>query len=148
MLAVGHSMEALSESRLASPLTSIHTSAISVHHAKKGYDYPIIRLPHTFSKLVGLSTSIYQTVHNGALAFLVIVAPAGISRNTSMGYENDAACSKTSVFTRRRSPVQIRPGPSFFCLSDVDLPSVEDFSVTRIVTRNSHKKDNKLHNLE
>jgi len=53
-------------------LFEIHHSTISTHHAKEGYDYPTIRLPHTFSTLAGLSTSIYQTVHDGALAFLVV----------------------------------------------------------------------------
>ena len=56
-------------------LLEIHRSTISLHHAKTGYDYPTIRLPHTLSKLAELSTRIYQTVHEGALAFLVVVAP-------------------------------------------------------------------------
>ncbi len=121
-----------------SALSEIYSSTISLHHAKKGYNYPTIRLPHTFTKLAGLPTRIYQTVHNGALAFLVVISPDERAINSS----------KTSVFTRRRSPVQIRPGPSFFCLSDVGLPSLEDFSVTRIMTRNTHTKDKKLHNFE
>jgi hypothetical protein len=52
----------------------VHRSKISLHHAKAGYSYPTIRLPHTFSKLAGLSTRIYQTVHDGALAFLIVVS--------------------------------------------------------------------------
>jgi hypothetical protein len=36
----------------------------------------MIRLPHTFSKLAGLSTRIYQTGHEGALAFLIVVSSA------------------------------------------------------------------------
>jgi hypothetical protein len=44
-------------------LLEVHRSKISLHHAKSGYDYPSIRLPHTLSKLAGLSTRIYQTVH-------------------------------------------------------------------------------------
>lgn len=58
-------------------LLEIHRTQISLHHAKPGYDYPAIKLPHTFSKLKGLSTRIYQTVHDGALAFLVVVSPSG-----------------------------------------------------------------------
>jgi hypothetical protein len=64
-------------------LFEIHRSKISLHHTKAGYNYPMIRLPHTFSKLAGLRTRIYQTVHYGALAFLVVVSPTGISRNAS-----------------------------------------------------------------
>jgi len=48
-------------------LLEICHSKISVHHAKIGYNYPTIRLPHTFSLLAGLSTRIFQTVHEGAL---------------------------------------------------------------------------------
>ena len=55
-------------------LHQIHRSKISLHHAKTGYDYPAIRLPFTFSKLAGLQTCIYQTVHEGSLAFLVVVS--------------------------------------------------------------------------
>ncbi|MGA7076918.1 MAG: hypothetical protein WBZ42_10340 [Halobacteriota archaeon] len=51
-------------------LLEIHRSKISIHRAKTNYDYPIIRLPHQFSALAGLPTRIYQTVHDGALAFL------------------------------------------------------------------------------
>ena len=58
-------------------LFEIRHSKISLHHAKAGYDYPAIRLPFTFSKLAGLSTRIYQTVHDGALAFLVVVSSGG-----------------------------------------------------------------------
>jgi hypothetical protein len=56
-------------------VSEIHRSKISLHHAKAGYSYPTIRLPHTFADLAGLPTKIYQTVHEGALAFLVVVAP-------------------------------------------------------------------------
>jgi hypothetical protein len=55
-------------------LLEIHHTKISLHHAKAGYDYPSIRLPFAFSGLKGLSTRVYQTVHNGALAFLVVVS--------------------------------------------------------------------------
>ena len=56
-------------------LLEVHRSKISLHHAKAEYKYPTIRLPYTLSKLAGLSTRVYQTVHDGALAFLVVVAP-------------------------------------------------------------------------
>jgi hypothetical protein len=35
--------------------------------------YPIIRLPREFRGLAGAAATIYQTVHNGAPAFLVVV---------------------------------------------------------------------------
>jgi hypothetical protein len=69
MLAVDQFRESLIESP-ESALLEIHRSKISLHHAKAGYDYPTIRLPHTLSKLAGLPTHIYHTVHDGALAFL------------------------------------------------------------------------------
>ena len=56
-------------------LQEIHHGTIRAHHAKTGYDYPTIQLPFSFSGLVGLSTHIYQTVHEGALAFLVLISP-------------------------------------------------------------------------
>ena len=64
-------------------LLEIHRSKISLHLAKTGYDYPAIRLPFTFSKLEGLPTQIYQTVHKGALAVLVVVSSSckGEERN-------------------------------------------------------------------
>jgi hypothetical protein len=56
-------------------LHEIHRSKISLHQAKANYSYPTIRLPHSFSKLAGLQTRIFQTVHGGELAFLVVVLP-------------------------------------------------------------------------
>jgi hypothetical protein len=56
-------------------LLEIHRSKISLHRAKVGYKYPTIRLPHTFSKLAGLSTQIYQTIFDGSLAFLTVISP-------------------------------------------------------------------------
>jgi hypothetical protein len=50
-------------------LLEIHRSKISLHHAKEDYSYPMIRLPHTLSVLAGLPTRIYQTIHEGGLAF-------------------------------------------------------------------------------
>jgi hypothetical protein len=56
-------------------LLEIHHGKVSLHHAKAGYSYPTIRLPHTFSVLARLPTRIYQTVHDGDLAFLVVISP-------------------------------------------------------------------------
>lgn len=64
-------------------LLELYRCKISLHHAKSGYNYPTIRLPHTFSKLSGLPTKIYQTVHDGALAFLVVISPAGAATKRS-----------------------------------------------------------------
>jgi hypothetical protein len=68
-------------------LLEIHRSKISLHRAKEGYSYPTIRLPHTFSLLAGLSTRVYQTVHDGTLAFLVVISP---NENTAKGSESPA----------------------------------------------------------
>jgi hypothetical protein len=75
MLAVDQSTKMLQTS-FPTAVHLVHHSTISLHHAKEGYDYPIIRLPHTFSKLAGLPTKIYQTIHDGALAFLVVISPS------------------------------------------------------------------------
>ena len=72
-------------------LLEIHRSKISLHQAKAGYSYPTMRLPYTFSKLAGLPIRIYQTVHEGALAFLVVISST----------ENAAESPKASAFTRR-----------------------------------------------
>ena len=45
-----------------------------------------------------------------------------------------------------RSPVRIRASPSFVLQSATLEPSIEAFSVARIMTRNKHNKDKKLHN--
>jgi hypothetical protein len=42
----------------------IHRSRISIHHAKAGYSYPTVQLPHYLSSLAGLSKRIYQAVHD------------------------------------------------------------------------------------
>ena len=57
-------------------LQEIHQGTIRAHRAKAGYNYPAIHLPFSFSGLIGLPTRIYQMVCGGALAFLVVVAPA------------------------------------------------------------------------
>jgi hypothetical protein len=92
------------------PLHEIHRSKISLHHARTDYNYPTIRLPHTFSMLAGLPTYIYQTVHDGALAFLVVVSSGAADiKKSAKKLENAKTSVKTPVLTWRRSPVQIRP---------------------------------------
>ncbi|MFZ0010615.1 MAG: hypothetical protein WAL97_01735 [Halobacteriota archaeon] len=61
-------------------LLTLGSSKISLHRAKADYNYPTIRLPSTFSKLAGLQTRIYQTVHDGALASLVVISSAGTKK--------------------------------------------------------------------
>ena len=51
----------------------ICTHTISVQSAKPSHAYPIIRLPRKFRELTGSQAEIYQTAHNGKLAFLVTV---------------------------------------------------------------------------
>jgi hypothetical protein len=81
-------------------LLEVHRSKISVHHAKAGYNYSAIRLPFTFSALAGLSTRIYQTVHDGALAFLVVVS------SSHKGEEGSQKKSETFATSSRYSPLQ------------------------------------------
>ncbi|MGD0717181.1 MAG: hypothetical protein ABR979_03840 [Halobacteriota archaeon] len=83
-------------------LFEIHRSKISLHRAKADYNYPMIRLPHTFSMLAGLRTRIYQTVHGGALAFLVVVSSSDTAPESSPDKpENALSSAKSPVFTRR-----------------------------------------------
>jgi len=65
-------------------LLEIHRSKISLRRAKTDYSYPTIRLPHTFSALAGLSTRIYHTIHDRALAFLVVVAPSNLASENAL----------------------------------------------------------------
>ena len=75
MLAAEHYPDVFADAVLPKPeLLEIHRSKISIHNAKAEYSYPTIRLPPTFSQLAGLRTRIYQTVHDGALTFLVVVS--------------------------------------------------------------------------
>jgi len=75
------------------PLHEIHRSKISLHCAKADYSYPTIRLPHTLSTLAGLPTHIYQTVHQGALAFLVVVSSSNKSEEESQNKSENPAIS-------------------------------------------------------
>jgi len=96
MLAAENYPDVCTASLSSHKLLEIHRSKISLHCAKTGYNYPTIRLPHTFSTLAGLSTSIYQTVHDGALAFLVVVASSHKSEESTGESENVATSSKPS----------------------------------------------------
>lgn len=51
----------------------ICTHTISVQSSKPSHAYPIIRLPREFRGLAGAAATIYQTVYDGAQAFLVVV---------------------------------------------------------------------------
>lgn len=82
-------------------VSEIHRSKISLHRAKKGYDYPTVRLPHQLSVLAGLPIYIYQTTHKGAFAFLVVITQTNASNDAAAECENDAERSKTSFLTRR-----------------------------------------------
>jgi hypothetical protein len=84
-------------------LLEVHRSKISVHHAKAGYDYPAIRLPFTFSALIGLPTRIYQTVHDGALAFLVVISKSVATENNAEQSETAEIRVKSPALTWRRS---------------------------------------------
>jgi hypothetical protein len=83
-------------------LLEIRRSKISLHFAKTGYSYPTIRLPHTYSKSIGLPAHIYQTVHDGALAFLVVVSACNKNEEKSpKNSKKPAITAKIPVFTRR-----------------------------------------------
>lgn len=71
-------------------LHEIHSGTIRAHHARAGYDYQTVHLPVAFSELIGLPTRIYQMVHEGALAFIVVVSSAS---------ENAMLRPKTPVLT-------------------------------------------------
>jgi len=76
MLAAEHYPDLIANVALSNDeLLEIHRSKISLHRAKADYSYPTIRLPYEFSMLAGLPTRIFQTVHDGTLAFLVVLSP-------------------------------------------------------------------------
>jgi hypothetical protein len=83
-------------------LFEIHHSKISLTRAKKGYDYPTIRLPFAFSRLIGLSTRIYQTVHDGALAFLVVVSSGSLESVAQTNAKTRFQGTMLPAFTRQR----------------------------------------------
>ena len=79
-------------------LREVHHSKIFAHHAKAGYNYPTIHLPFALSGLIGRSTRIYQTVHDGALAFFVVVSQSRGTDNNELK-ENAAESPKRPVDT-------------------------------------------------
>jgi|GEM_PF-1041700 hypothetical protein len=75
-------------------LLEVHKSKISLHRASAEYSYPTVRLPHYLAEsLAGLSTRIYQTVHDGALAFLVVVSSDRKAVRQSAGKSENAKIS-------------------------------------------------------
>jgi len=95
-----------------SGLFEIHRSKISLHKAKVGYEYPTIRLPHTFLKLAGLSTRIYQTIYNGSLAFLTVIAPLKmLQKRPKPPYSHDDRAQQPTLNAGKRkvtsSPEQV-----------------------------------------
>jgi hypothetical protein len=86
-------------------LQEVYRGTIQAHHAKLGYDYPTIRLPCAFSGLIGLPMRVYKRVHDGVLAFVVVVSSE----------EKRLKSSKSLVLTWRRSPVRIRRVHRSFC---------------------------------
>jgi hypothetical protein len=98
MLADQHYSDLFADAALPKhELFEIHRSKISLHHAKAGYSYPTIRLPYAFSKLAGLPTRIYQTVHEGALDFLVVVSPPNKAAEKSANKSENAIKSAKSL---------------------------------------------------
>ncbi|MFZ1021347.1 MAG: hypothetical protein WCE82_10880 [Halobacteriota archaeon] len=93
-------------------LQEIYQGTIRAHHAKAGYDYPTIRLPFTFSGLIGLPTCIYQSVHEGALAFLVV-----ISSGSRRGRDNSVSNADQRLHTAEVGSSNL-PGPILFYQSD------------------------------
>ena len=100
----------------------IHRSRISLHRAKAGYNYPTIRLPHYLSSLAGLPTRIYQTVHEGALAFLVVVSSTRKATKKCAKISENATADTESLRLHtaeiRRSN---RPGPICFLNIGVEM---------------------------
>jgi hypothetical protein len=78
-------------------LLEIHRSTISLHSAKTNYNYPMIRLPYHLSPLAGMSARIYQTVHEGALAFLVVVSSTRKATKKSAKIQENAANDTKSL---------------------------------------------------
>jgi hypothetical protein len=76
-------------------LLEVHRGKISLHHASAAYSYPTVRLPHYLAEsLAGLPTRIYQTVHDGALAFLVVVSSGHRSTRRSEGTDQSEKSSR------------------------------------------------------
>ena len=52
----------------------IYMHKIRIQSSKPSHAYPIIRLPREFCELAGSKADIFQTMHDGKLAFLVAVS--------------------------------------------------------------------------
>jgi hypothetical protein len=101
MLSLGKSQRPYITGHYDSVLHEIHRATISLYHAKAGYDYPIVACARTFSALSGLLPKIYQTLYEGALAFLVVVSSkVSASKRSFAKSENSNKCLESSVFTR------------------------------------------------
>jgi hypothetical protein len=92
----------------------VHRRKISLTRAGAGYDYPTIRVPFAFSSLIGLSTRIYQTVHDGALAFLVVVSSTSKSNPNLCGNPFSSAEAPRLYTAKIESPNLSGPIVSFF----------------------------------
>ncbi len=102
-------------------LHEIYRGTISAHHAKAGYDYPTIRLPLEFTGLIGLSTRVYQTIHEGALAFLVVVSSSHKSEESAKESENVATSSKPSPLHGEGRAFESPRNHRFFFQSDAKM---------------------------
>jgi hypothetical protein len=90
----------------------ICTNKISVQSAKASYAYPIIRLPREFRRLAGAAATIYETTHNGALAFLVVPksdnVPKGLGGHISdsnIDMYNPSLCTAKVECSNRLEPI-------------------------------------------
>jgi hypothetical protein len=101
MLAAEHYLNFFADSALLpkNELLEIHRSKISLHRSKANYGYPTIRLPHKLSTLAGLATRIFQTVHDGALAFLVVISKGMDTENGAEPLENAIKNAKSPALT-------------------------------------------------
>ena len=96
-------------------LLEVHQTKISFHRASAEYTYPTVRLPHYLAgKLAGLSTRIYQTIHDGALAFLVVVSPDTKAVRQSVWKSENAKISFDRILDMAEVAVRIQPSPLVF----------------------------------
>ncbi len=74
-------------------LLKVHHSKISLHHAKKRLQLPSDSVTLQVLTACALSTRIYQTVHEGALAFLVVVSSSDTALESSPDKPENALSS-------------------------------------------------------
>jgi len=96
--------------------------------------------------MAGLQTRIYQSVRDGALAFLVVVLSAKYQEILPSDLKITVQALKLPALTWRRSPVKIRQSSPLFLKSVTLEPSIEAFSDTTITMKKKHNKDKKVHN--